>query len=105
MPFGLGYGRGRGGGGFNIRWIIALVIAGIGIVSYLSRTQINPVTGEKQRVALTADQEKALGLRSAPELIQQMGAREVDPRRDPRAALVAEVGRKLVQSSDAAKSP
>jgi predicted Zn-dependent protease len=88
-----------------MRWIIALVIAGIGLITYLARTQVNPVTGEKQRVALTADQEKALGLRSVPEMLQQMGAREVDPRRDPRAALVADVGRKLVQSSEAAKSP
>src|SRR5687768_7050910 len=60
----LNYGRGRGGGGggFNMRWIIALVIAGIGVIGYFMKTQVNPVTGEKQRVALTVDQEKALGL-------------------------------------------
>jgi predicted Zn-dependent protease len=103
MPF---FGRGRGGGGgFNARWIIGLVIAGVGLLSYLASTQINPVTGEKQRVALSVDQEKALGLESAPQMIQQMGARPLDPGRDARAALVQEVGRKLVQSSRAAESP
>ncbi len=102
----LNYGRGHGGGGgFNMRWIIALVIAGVGVIGYFMKTQVNPVTGEKQRVALTVDQEKALGLKSAPEMVQQMGARVVPPDRDPRAALVREVGQKLVQRSDAAKSP
>ena len=100
---GRGYG---GGGGFGgLRWVIAGVIALVGVVSYFSRTQVNPVTGEKQRVMLTFDEEKALGLQSAPQMIQQMGARVVDPRRDRRAALVHEVGHKLVNSSDAAKSP
>ena len=104
MPF---FGRGGrgGGGGFNARWIIGLVIAGVGLISYLASMQINPVTGEKQRVALTVDQEKALGLQSAPQMIQQMGARPLDPRRDARAALVQEVGAKLVQASKAAGSP
>jgi predicted Zn-dependent protease len=101
----LNYGRGRSGGGFGGRWIIAAVIAGIGIITYLSRTQTNPVTGEKQRVALSVDQEKALGLQSVDQMVAEMGARKVDPRTDPRAALVHQVGHKLVNSSDAAKSP
>lgn len=100
----LDFGRRGGGGGFNTRWIIAAVIAGIGLITYLSRTQINPVTGEKQRVTLTEDQEMALGLKSVPEMVEQMDARIVDPRRDRRAALVHEVGHKLVRASDAARS-
>lgn len=94
-----------GGRRFNLRWIIALVIAGIGLISYFSSTQINPVTGEKQRVALSVDQEKALGLQSAPELIRQMGARVVDPASDPRAAMVRDVGQKIVGASPASRSP
>jgi predicted Zn-dependent protease len=101
--YGHGDGR-RRGGGFNMRWVIALVIAGIGIVTYLSRTQINPVTGEKQRVAMTVDQEKALGLQAAPQMAQQMGG-VADPRTDPDARLVAEVGHRLVRQTEAAKSP
>jgi beta-barrel assembly-enhancing protease len=107
MPW-LNYGnRGGGGGGgrgFNPRWIIALVIAGIGIVSFLSSRQRNPVTGKVQYVAMSVDQEKALGLEAAPQMAQQMGG-VVDPRRDPDAALVSEVGQKLVTASDTSRSP
>src|SRR5688500_15023288 len=102
MPFfnigNRGGGRGRG---FNPRWIIALIIAGVGIISYFMKTSINPTTGEKQRVALTESQEIALGLESAPEMVRQMGARFVDPQRDERAALVREVGARLVKSTPA----
>ena len=101
----LNYGRGGGGGFGGIRWVIAGVIAVVGIIGYFAKTQVNPVTGEKQRVALTADQEKALGLKSAPQMVQQMGAKVIDPRQDPRAALVHNVGHKLVAKSDAARSP
>jgi predicted Zn-dependent protease len=56
-------------------------------------------------VALSAEQEIALGIQSAPQMVQQMGARVIPPDRDPRAALVQQVGQKLVQSGPAAKSP
>src|SRR5688500_13043009 len=110
MPFqfgnrGFGGFGGRGGRGFNARWIIALVIAGVGIISYFMKTSINPTTGEKQRVALSESQEIALGLESAPEMVRQMGAKFVDPQSDPRAALVQQVGTKLVSSTPAGKSP
>jgi predicted Zn-dependent protease len=101
-----GYDQGNGGrrGGFPMRIVIALVIAGIGIVTYLGRTQINPVTGEKQRVAMSVDQEKALGLQAAPKMAQQMGG-VLDPKKDPDARIVAEVGHKLVDATEASKSP
>jgi predicted Zn-dependent protease len=100
-----GYEGRRPGLRLNMRWIIALVIAGVGVISYFMKTQVNPTTGEKQRVALTEAQEIRLGLESAPQMVQQMGARELDPSRDQRAALVQEVGTKLVRSSPAGKSP
>lgn len=100
-----GYGARPPGLRLNIRWIIALVIAGIAVVSYFTKTQVNPTTGEKQRVALTEAQEIRLGLESAPQMIQQMGARDLDPARDSRAALVQEVGARLVRSTPAGKSP
>ncbi|MDX2038902.1 MAG: M48 family metalloprotease [Isosphaeraceae bacterium] len=88
----------------SARWVIALVIALFGIFSYFNQTEINPVTGEKQRIAMNVDQEKSLGLEAAPKMAQQMGG-AVDPRSDPRARLVAEVGARLVNESDARKSP
>jgi predicted Zn-dependent protease len=102
--YGDGQGNARRGGGFPMRIVIAAVIAGIGLITYFSRTQVNPVTGEKQRVAMSVDQEKALGLEAAPKMAQQMGG-YVDPRSDPDARMVAEVGSRLVKQSEAGTSP
>jgi predicted Zn-dependent protease len=82
--------------------IIALVIAVIGIVTFLSKRSVNPVTGEKQFVDLSPKQEIALGLSAAPEMAAKMGG-VLDPGRDPEAALVAQVGKHIVDSSDASK--
>ena len=79
----LEYGRG-GGRGINLRIIIALVIAIGGIITYMTRKSVNPVTGETQHVALSASQEIALGLEAAPQMSAQMGG-EI-PKSDPRAA-------------------
>jgi predicted Zn-dependent protease len=86
------------------RFAVAAVIALIGIITYFSRTDVNPVTGEKQRVAINIDQEKALGLEAAPQMAAEMGG-AVDPRSDPSAATVARIGSELVDKSDARKSP
>ncbi|MET0619308.1 MAG: M48 family metallopeptidase [Thermoanaerobaculia bacterium] len=85
------------------RLMIALVIAVVGIIAYMSRTEVNPVTGEKQHVALSVDQEKVLGLEAAPEMADRMGG-EVDPN-DPQARMVQEVGQRVVAKSNAASSP
>src|SRR6185436_6546782 len=85
------------------RLTIALVIAVVGIIAYMSRTEVNPVTGEKQHVALSVDQEKVLGLEAAPEMASKMGG-EVDPS-DPKARMVQEVGQRVVAKSNAASSP
>jgi predicted Zn-dependent protease len=80
--------------------MIALVVAAISVIGYLSQTQVNPVTGEKQRVSLSAEQEIALGLQAAPEMAQQFGG--VDRMNEP---LVEQVGQKIVAASDAKGSP
>ncbi|MGP0067054.1 MAG: M48 family metalloprotease [Isosphaeraceae bacterium] len=104
----MSYGDDSGyGGGSRLplgRLIGALVVALIGFVIYMSQTQVNPVTGEKQYVAMSVDQEMALGLQAAPQMAQQMGG-DVDPHQDPRASVVDEVGRRIVHNSDARKSP
>lgn len=45
----------------------------MGAVGYFSRSSINEVTGEKQYVSLSTDQEVALGLQAVPEMSQQFG--------------------------------
>lgn len=95
--------EGPGGRGLNLRLVGAVVVALIGIVMYMTQTQVNPVTGKSQHVAMDVEQEKALGLQAAPEMAAKMGG--AVPRDDPRAQLVAEVGAKLVERSDASRSP
>ena len=48
----------------------------IGAGSYFFTTQKNPITGEKQRISLTPDQEIQLGLQAAPEMASEMGGEE-----------------------------
>ncbi|HEV3122484.1 MAG TPA: M48 family peptidase, partial [Isosphaeraceae bacterium] len=87
----------------NPRLIMAAIIAVVGVVVYFSRMQVNPVTGKKQAIAMSVDQEKALGLQAAPEMAAKMGG-GIDPATSGAARLVVEVGRRLVERSDASKS-
>jgi predicted Zn-dependent protease len=84
------------------RWIIALVIALFAVITYFGRSSVNPITGETQRVAMSPEQEIALGLKSAPEMAAQMGgvSRNMEAR-----ALVRRVGEQLVARSLGGKSP
>ena len=56
------------------RLLLAVAIAVIGGVYYYCNQQVNPVTGEKQHVAMTQDQEVAMGLQTAPEMEAQFAA-------------------------------
>lgn len=99
----MSYYYGNRGGGLPIRWIIGAIIAIFGLITYLSHTSVNPVTGEKQHVSLSADQETALGEQSAPAMAAQMGG-EMPPD-DPQTQEVQEIGNRVWKRSDAAKSP
>lgn len=85
------------------RLIVALIIAFIGWVTYMSQVQENPVTGEKQHVSMSPDQEIRLGLESAPEMSREMGG-EV-PSSDIRSQEVSSLGQKIVRDTTAKKSP
>jgi len=93
----------RRGFGCGARVLIALAIVAFALFKYFTQTEVNPVTGEKQHIAMTTDQEVALGLEAAPEMAAQMGG-EADAS-DPKTQLVESVGRKVVQNSDASRSP
>jgi predicted Zn-dependent protease len=84
------------------RLILAAVIALFAVISYFSNTTTNPLTGETQRVAMTPEQEVAVGLRAAPQMAAQMGG--LSHNEKARAA-VERVGARLVRESFAAKSP
>jgi predicted Zn-dependent protease len=83
------------------RLLVGIAFAVFALISYMGKAQVNPVTGEKQHIAISQDQEIALGLQSAPEMMQQFGG----PSQDAQAtALVQKVGQQIVANSDAGKS-
>lgn len=87
--------------GCSGRLLIAAVIAIISIFSYYRMSSVNPVTGEKQHIGITTEQEIALGLQAAPQMEQQYGGEDTDPKR---SGLVKEVGAEVVANSEAAKT-
>ena len=92
-------GGGRGGGA---RILIAAVVALFSIGSYFLATQQNPVTGQKQHVGISTQQEAQLGQQQAPTMAQQFGGLDPDEKAQ---AIVREVGEGLQAHSDASKSP
>jgi predicted Zn-dependent protease len=87
----------RGGSG---RFLIAIVLALFAIGAYYFGTSVveNPVTGERQRVSMTPQEEIMMGLQAAPEMAQQFGGLHPD---EQAQALVDEVGQDIVQDSAA----
>ena len=74
-----GHGRRRGmGGGFKIRLLIAAAMVLFALFSYYSMGDVNPVTGEKQRVAMTENQEIQMGLAAVKQMAQQHGGLHPD---------------------------
>ncbi len=86
----------------KFRFIIAIVVALFFGGSYLLKTSENPITGETQRVALTPEQEIALGHNTAPQMAAQFGGLS---RNEQAVKTVKALGAKLVARSVAAKSP
>ncbi len=88
--------------GRGARFIIAGIMALIGLFTYFTATQDNPITGESQRVRFTPEQEIALGLEAAPQMAEQMGG--LHPSDDVQKYVNA-VGQTVVQNSAAKDSP
>lgn len=62
------------------RMVMAGIIVLIALAGYFGMPKsTNPVTGTSQRLALTVEQEIALGLQAAPEMAQQFGGLLNDP--------------------------
>jgi beta-barrel assembly-enhancing protease len=80
------------GRSLNLRLIIGLGVAAFSLFSYFRSASVNTVTGEKQYVKISAQQEIALGLQSVPQMIQQYGGETTDANA---RALVERVGRRL----------
>ena len=64
--------RRSGGSGWKLRLLIAGAIVLFSVISYMSNADINPVTGEKQRVGnWSVDDEIRMGLAAEPQMTAQ----------------------------------
>lgn len=78
--------------------LLALVVAGISLVTYWSSREVNPVTEERQAIALSRDEEIALGLHSAPVMAAEFGGEDPDVEAQ---ALIDRIGFAIVERSRA----
>jgi predicted Zn-dependent protease len=79
-----------------LKLVMAAILALGSIATFMTRTELNPVTGETQRVAgITPADDVRMGLAAVPDMVAQYGGEDRDPRGQ---ALVDRVGAKLVQA-------
>lgn len=88
--------------GNSLRLLLGIGMALFALVSYFLSAEVNPITGERQYVGLTPQQEIQLGLQSAPQLIQQSGG---ELRNASAQEFIDDLGFRLVRSSVAADTP
>ncbi len=91
----------KGGGRIKIMLIIGLFFAGYHLLKYYSNTQVNPITGEKQHVSISPEQEIAIGLQSAPQMVQQHGGLHPDQRAQQ---YIKQIGNRLIGTPTGRKS-
>ena len=84
------------------RLAVALAMVGFALLSYYGYRETNPITGEKQHVGLSQEQEVVLGLQSAPEMAAQFGGLDADASVQ---ADVEAVGKRVVSQSVASQTP
>lgn len=85
-----------------VRLIIGVIFAIFGLFNYFTNVSENPITGEKQRVQLSPQQEVVIGRQSAPKMAAQHGNLYPDQTLQD---YIDEVGNRVVQSSSAQNSP
>jgi predicted Zn-dependent protease len=84
------------------RLAVAGFMALAAVCSYYASRQKNPITGRTQAIALTPNQEVALGLQSAPKVATQFGGLAEDPALQ---AYVRSVGERIVSRTAAHETP
>jgi predicted Zn-dependent protease len=89
-------------GGIGLGVIGAIIMAVIALFRYFGSTQVNAVTGQKQHVSISPEQEIAIGLQAEPEMEQQYGGESSN---DSDRQLVSRIGQKVVEASPARKTP
>jgi predicted Zn-dependent protease len=86
-----------------IRLGIGLLFTLFGLINYYGNVADNPITGERQRVQLSVQQEIALGRQSVDDVARQYNNRiDLDP---PITQYINRVGQRVVTQSKARKIP
>ncbi len=96
-----GGGQRRRGRSLKGMLFLFLLVGGFSLFKYLTNTQVNPITGEKQHVSISAEQEVAIGLQSAPQMAQQHGGLHPDQAAQDH---VDKVGARLINNTIARSS-
>jgi predicted Zn-dependent protease len=91
-------------GGFRISpsILIGLAMAAFSVFKYCSNNVVNPVTGAKQHINVTPEQEMSMGLESTPGMEQEFGG---ESRNAQATAVVKKVGSYVQQHSAASQTP
>lgn len=89
-------------GSWKLRIFIGLLIVAFALFQKWNNSEKNPYTGRVQHINMTAEQEIAIGLQSAPEMAQQHGGLYPDQMLQ---TLVDAIGQKLVNNSVARETP
>lgn len=84
------------------RLVIGAIIGLIAVIGYFANSSTNPITGRKQHIALTPQQEVAIGLQSAPQMAQEFGGLSQDA---GATARVKSVGKKLIANLPSEATP
>ncbi len=82
---------------FKFRLIIMGVVALFSVISYFSKMEVNPITGKRQAVSISPEQEVAMGLQSAPQMAAEFGGLHQDPKAQ---AMIKGIGNKLVNNTN-----
>ena len=89
-------------GSWKIRILIGLAIVAFAFFRKCANTEENPYTGKEQAIALSTEEEIAIGIQSAPQMAQEYGGLYQDERMQ---SYVDMVGKKLVDNSVARNTP
>lgn len=89
-------------GGLKIRLLIGVAIVAFAFIKKCSNKTTNPYTDRVQNINMSTDQEIAIGLQSAPQMMQQHGGLHPDEKLQ---SYIDMVGNKLVRASVASQTP
>lgn len=89
-------------GNWTLRIFIGLAIVGFALIQRCNNQEANPYTGRIQNIDMSAREEIAIGLQTAPEMAAQHGGLYPDQRLQ---TLVDAIGKRLVEKSIARETP